>query len=148
MPYTDLLRCRHSEPGRIYLVTAVTRGRRAVFTSLENARPVIRNLQRLHEEDACQTFAWVLMPDHLHWLFQLGEPASLAQVMQQLKGRSAYELNRVIGAGCLWQRGYHEHALRREEDLKATARYVIQNPVRAGLVRSIRDYPFWDASWI
>jgi len=49
--------------------------------------------------------------------------------------------------GEVWQEGFHDHALRREEDLQATARYIIGNPVRAGLVPSVRDYPHWDAIW-
>jgi hypothetical protein len=38
--------------------------------------------------------------------------------------------------------------LRRDEDLRAVARYVILNPVRAGLVQRVGDYPHWDAVWL
>jgi REP element-mobilizing transposase RayT len=55
------------------------------------------------------------------------------------------QLNRC---GRLWQPGYHDHALRREEDLVATARYLVANPLRAGLVQHIGDYPLWDAVWL
>ena|SRR5690242_2443060 len=44
--------------------------------------------------------------------------------------------------------GYHDRALRREEDVVATARYVVMNPVRAGLVSRIGDYPHWNAIWV
>ncbi len=148
MPYNELLHGRYSEPGRIYLVTTVTKGRRPVFTELAHALPVIRNLQFAHEQQWVRNIAWVLMPDHLLWLFALGEEVSLARALQRGKGKSAYELNRAVGAGSLWQRGYHEHALRREEDLRETARYVITNPVRAGLVDHVGDYPYWDAMWL
>jgi REP element-mobilizing transposase RayT len=47
-----------------------------------------------------------------------------------------------------WQEGFHDHALRREEDLRDIARYIVLNPVRAGLVRNIREYPLWDAVWL
>ncbi|MNN75503.1 hypothetical protein D3C81_1918110 [compost metagenome] len=50
--------------------------------------------------------------------------------------------------GKVWQSGYHDHALRRDEDLKAAARYLVANPLRAGLVKSVRDYPFWNAVWL
>jgi REP element-mobilizing transposase RayT len=69
--------------------------------------------------------------------------------MQQLKSRTAIALNRSTGrSGTVWQSGFHDHALRREEDLKATARYLVANPLRAGLVKSLRDYPFWNAVWL
>jgi len=41
-----------------------------------------------------------------------------------------------------------DHALRSDEDLRAVARYVIANPVRAGLAQRVGGYPFWDAVWI
>jgi hypothetical protein len=48
----------------------------------------------------------------------------------------------------LWQRGFHDHALRQDDDLAAAARYVIANPVRRGLVKRVADYPHWDAVWL
>jgi len=48
----------------------------------------------------------------------------------------------------VWQRGFHDHAVRREEDLQALARYVVANPVRAGLVQRTGLYPHWDAIWV
>jgi putative transposase len=48
----------------------------------------------------------------------------------------------------VWQRGFHDHALRKEEDIVSVARYIVANPVRDGLVRRIGDYPHWDAVWL
>lgn len=89
------------------------------------------------------------MPDHLHWLVQLGEPSPLPAAVQRLKGRSARAVNGWLRRrGALWQRGFHDHALRREDDLATVARYVVRNPVRAGLVRRVGDWPLWDAQWL
>ena len=56
-------------------------------------------------------------------------------------------------AGCgveqpLWMRGYHERLMRNGLNREAAARYIVANPVRAGLVRSCREYPYWDAIWL
>jgi len=48
----------------------------------------------------------------------------------------------------IWQRGFHDHALRREEDLASAARYIVANPLRAGLCGKIGDYPYWNAQWL
>jgi putative transposase len=94
------------------------------------------------------SLAWVLMPDHLHWLFVLRDGA-LDKVMRRVKSRSAIRIRRIGGGdGPVWQKGYHDHAARTEEDLLAMARYVVANPVRAGLVQSLREYPLWDATWL
>jgi len=69
--------------------------------------------------------------------------------MRRIKGRSARRINqRLSRTGPLWQHGFHDRALRQEEDLRAVARYAIANPVRAGLVKRVADYPLWDAVWL
>jgi REP element-mobilizing transposase RayT len=93
--------------------------------------------------------AWVLMPDHAHWLVQLSDSDTPAVVVNRIKSASARLANRVLGRqGALWQPAYHERALRSDDDLRAVARYMIANPLRAQLVQRIGDYPFWNAVWI
>jgi len=83
------------------------------------------------------------MPDHLHWLMQLGSRGSLAQVIGAVKAATAHRIGRRI-----WQDGFHDHALRQEEDMTSIARYIVANPLRAGLVERLGDYPHWDAVWL
>lgn len=68
--------------------------------------------------------------------------------MKALKGRSASACRAFGLTGSLWQVNYFDHALRAEEDLAETARYIVANPLRKGLVRRLGDYPHWDAIWI
>ena len=81
-----------------------------------------------------ESLAWVVMPDHFHWLIEL-QDASLATVMQRTKSRSALAIGCALG-------------LRYDEDLAGVARYVVANPLRAGLVKHLGDYPHWDAIWL
>ncbi|WP_293367814.1 transposase [Nevskia sp.] len=149
MSYADLRRGRYSEPGRAYFVTTVTAARRPVFVDFRTARAVIAQMRALDASGAIESLAWVLMPDHLHWLLALRGDATLAQLMHQLKGSTAREVNRLQRSrGTLWQRAYHDHALRDDEDVQAIARYIVANPLRAGLVRRLGDYPHWDATWL
>ena len=93
--------------------------------------------------------AWVLMPDHLHSLLQLGERDKLDAEVSRLKSASARQANRVLHrAGEVWAYAFHDHALRSDEDMQGVARYVVANPVRAGLVARVGDYPFWNAVWL
>jgi len=97
-----------------------------------------------------ESLAYVVMPDHVHWLLAIGNRIALSTVIGTFKSRSARLLNRAPNRSeqPVWQRGFHNHALRREEDVKAVARNVIANPLRAGLVKRIGDYPLWDAAWL
>ncbi|MDR0279655.1 MAG: transposase [Paucimonas sp.] len=151
MPYpaSERLRTgRYSERGRMYLLTCVVSERKPLFDDLKLARLVVQQLRAAQTEGAVESLAWVVMPDHVHWLVQLNEIA-LDVLMRRVKARSALEINKTRGfRGRLWQSGFHDRALRREEDLRAVARYIIANPLRAGLVSKVGDYPHWDAIWL
>lgn len=150
-PHSHTLRNgRYSEPGRIYLITAITRERRPVFADWRLGRIVAHTLRQSDAEGRSQTLAWVTMPDHLHWLMALGEGAELSKTVGWVKGVSARRLTTLggnVGSG-LWQPGFHDHALRKDEDVHAIARYVVANPLRKKLVERIGDYPLWDAVWL
>ncbi|MBV4487852.1 transposase [Pseudomonas sp. SWRI153] len=139
---------RYSEKGRIYLLTAVVNRRERVFNNWHDGRLVVNELRRCSEAGLVASLAYVVMPDHLHWLVELQE-GSLADLMCRVKSRSCQAYNQKHGRqGQLWQRGYYDRALRRDEDLKDAALYVVKNPVRAGLVERTGDYPLWDATWL
>lgn len=144
-----LRRGRISLPGHVYLVTAATVKRKRFFQQFDAACAACRSFEDSRTlGDACM-LAWVLMPDHGHWLIRLGGKTSLDQVVNRLKSASARFVNHLIGRqGALWQRAYHDHALRSEESLRKVARYIVANPVRAGLVERVGDYPFWNAVWV
>jgi putative transposase len=140
---------RASIPGQVYLVTTVVRDRRPVFANWDWASEAARIAENPQVLGPGRFLAWVIMPDHFHGLLQLSADASLDQVMKRFKGNIACRVNRLADRrGSLWQSGYHDHALRKEEDLRAVARYLVGNPLRAGLVARIGDYPFWNAVWL
>ncbi len=147
--HTALRRGRASIPGQVYHLTSVTADRAPVFSDWNVGRllpPMLNDAALLGES---KTLAWVLMPDHLHWLLQLGGDRSLPDVVRRLKSASAIRINKATGrSGSLWESAFHDHALRRDEDIRRSARYIIANPLRAGLVNSIGDYPLWDAIWL
>jgi len=137
---------RYSESGRIYLVTFVTYNRQRLFDHLEYGREVIRVLKK--ESTATDTLAFVIMPDHVHWLMQL-KSKPLSKTVQTIKSVSTRRVNQLAGrSGPVWQYGFYDHALRSEDSLVDMARYIVMNPVRAGLVGSIREYSLWDAVWL
>jgi REP element-mobilizing transposase RayT len=137
---------RVSLQNQIYLVTFVTQEREHRFQNFQCARLIVNSLKNSRH---ARTLAFVVMPDHVHWLIQLLGHANLSKVLQTTKSSSARLLNSYLGRkGRFWQDGFHDHALRKEEAVKDAARYIISNPLRAGLVSTVRDYPHWDAVWV
>jgi putative transposase len=86
--------------------------------------------------------AYCFMPDHVHLAVIGTRESSDARrfivLAKQLSG-FAYRQGR---ADRLWQRYAFERVLRNGDDLPAVINYVLANPVRAGLVERIEDYPF------
>jgi REP element-mobilizing transposase RayT len=149
MSYGDLRKGRHSEPGHSYHVTVVTHGRQRYFVDFCLSRVVIAEMRKIHDQGLVSSLAWVLMPDHLHWLFTLGQPYDLGTAMKLFKGRSARVANQVLHrSGAFWQTGYYDHAVRSDEVLEKLGRYIVANPLRSKLVNSLAGYSLWDAIWV
>ena len=146
-PHTrNLRKGRWSKPSHIYVVTFVTDNRINWFEDLYLARAVIKCLNKCPDT---QTLAFVVMPNHVHWMIQISGERTLAKIVQASKSSSAHAINRLAKRkGKIWQPGFHDHAVRNEKALREIARYLVANPLRAKLVRSVKDYPFWDAIWI
>ncbi|WP_115512317.1 MULTISPECIES: REP-associated tyrosine transposase [Xanthomonas] len=143
-----LRRGRQSLPNGGYLLTTTTWQRRAVFADFLLAAAACRAFTAATPPDA-RLLAWVLMPDHVHWLVQLGSATSLADTVARMKACAARAVNdQRQHRSPIWSRSYHDHALRKDDDLHAVARYLVANPLRAGLVTRLGDYPFWDAIWL
>ncbi|NIE73945.1 transposase [Pantoea sp. Ap-967] len=143
-----LRHARCSVPGRLYMLTTVTHQRRPLLRNFRHARLVIHHLREAEQRQHCRSLAWVVMPDHVHWLLELKD-TTLGTLMQRFKCQSSHALRKAgVGASPIWQAGYYDHALRRDEDVVKMARYIIANPIRAGLVTKAGDYPHWDAVWV
>jgi putative transposase len=146
----DLRKGRHSQPNQIYLLTSVSYRRCPVFADFHLGRVVVNAMRHHDLAGNTETLAYVVMPDHFHWLISLEGHFDLPRLMASLKGYTARHIKERIdlGGDPLWQEGYHDHALRREENVQAAARYIVANPLRAGLVERLGDYPLWDAIWL
>ena len=144
-----LRRGRVSIPGRVYLVTFSTHERQDLFRSHHRAACLAKCLHGLSLWQHTQLIAWVLMPDHMHLLIRISDKEGLQTVVQKLKSNTALAIKSLDGGiAQVWARAFHDRALRKDEDIRQVARYIVLNPVRAGLVRRIGDYPYWDAVWL
>ena len=143
----NLRRGRHSQVGQIYHITSATYHREPVFADLYLGRYFVKAI--IGESASAETLAYVLMPDHFHWLIQLHEKSELTTSVSRVKSVSSHMINKYLGRKeTIWQRGFHDYALRKEEDIIHVARYIVTNPLRAGLVKSLSEYSFWDAVWV
>lgn len=143
MVYSDATRHRRSITNHDYFITVCVAGRKPVFDDFSVARQLV-NVFRLVEQDGRLMFkCWVVMPDHFHLLVTLVDNSSLATAIGFLKSTATRRMPVSLG----WQNGFYERCLRTDDDRLRIARYIVMNPVRAGLVNSVRDYPHWDSNY-
>jgi len=147
--HAALRRGRWSNAGQVYFVTFATHGRKRHFGDAEIAADASRAIADANHWQRSHLLAWVLMPDHWHGLVELGRMEALSTCIGGLKGRSARLVRRLHPQlGPVWAPAFQDRALRNEEALVDVARYIVLNPVRAGLVRRAGDWPYWDAVWL
>jgi len=125
-----------------YFVTCCAAERRRVFVEGDVVQVLVQQILHAGSKRGFAVLAYVFMPDHLHLLVE-GQTADadFRAFMRFLRRRTALEFRRLTLLE-LWQDGYHERVLRRDEATPAVISYILGNPVRAGLVENATDYPF------
>ena len=128
----------------VYLITSVTNKRERHFDHPGAAGIVAQSMQHFHDRQYLHGFAWVVMPDHIHWLFQL-RVGTLANIMRVMKTWTGGRVRKLLGlqGRRVWMPGYHDRRVRQDECLRKYIHYLVMNPVRWGLVAHPKDY-----SWL
>jgi putative transposase len=136
--------------GGTYFFTVTLRDRRSfvLVEHIAELRAAFRRCRRLH---AFEIEAIVILPDHLHAIMTLPPgDADFSGRWRLIKGSFTAE---VISGGvsaardhrgeyALWQRRFWEHTIRDDEDFERHVDYVHINPVKHGLVASVREWPY------
>jgi REP element-mobilizing transposase RayT len=90
--------------------------------------------------------AWCVMPNHVHVIFGPLAGHTPSQILQSWKGFTARRGNQLLNkSGAFWERESFDHLIRSESGLEWFANYVNSNPVKAGLCRNARDWPYSSA---
>ena len=124
-----------------YFITCSTYRKRLYFKDEAVVDIVLPLLKSLGRQNSFTIYAYCFMPDHLHLLLLGEDKSSLHTFMRKFKQETSFEFKRTCG-NALWQRSYYDHVLRKEEALEEVALYILNNPVRKGLVDNYRNYAF------
>jgi len=125
-----------------YSLTFCTDWKRKWFENPAAEALVLAQFLRVAEKERFVIFAYCFMPDHVHLLVQsISEDSNCKRFIVKTKQCSAHAYAQEFKAR-LWQPFGYEHVLRDEEDGLVVARYILENPVRAGLAKTVMEYPF------
>jgi putative transposase len=125
-----------------YFLTFCTDRRRPVFTDSSRVELVQSQILRAAKDELFAVCAYCFMPDHLHLLVEAKSASSDGlRFIARSKQLSGFHYSKSFEER-LWQRYGFERVLRDDEATLVVARYIVQNPVRAGLVENPEDYAF------
>lgn len=125
-----------------YFLTICTAFRRPVFRADDVVCESRTQLRRACARFEIAILAYCFMPDHLHLLLAAeSERADLKACVKWFKQTTGYAYRRHHQEA-LWQPGYYDRVLRDDEATEAVIRYLLENPLRAGLSDQVGAYPY------
>lgn len=131
---------------RRYFLTFCTHERRRLFTAPDHVALVEEHFLHKANEMGFADLAHCFMPDHFHAAVEgRDQDADLKVFIARMKQYSGFYFQKKFGKR-LWQRYGYERVIRSHETTRAVIRYVLENPIRAGLVQTVADYPFVGSS--
>ena len=121
----------------VFFITCCAKDRSAgPFSCSGTAHGLLDSVAHRVRKGEWWAHAATIMPDHVHLILSFSQDVLLEKSVQNWKHWTSHEF------GILWQRDFFEHRLRSDESFEQKIDYVLQNPVRAGLVKDWREWPF------
>ena len=133
----------YSRPNYVYFITICAAKSQKTFLNKIRANSIVDSLDFLRNKKNILIFAYCLMPDHLHLLISLPEKLeSLSKIIKDFKSYTTKTYREQTNRNRLWQRRFYDHIVRKQEDLTQICEYILNNPVRKGLIEDSKDYEY------
>ena len=146
---------RRAKGGSTYFFTVVTHNRQPILCLTDSIKALKATITAVRKEKPFEVKAWVLLPDHLHCVWELPEgdfdysirwaliKKGFTRKMKGLVATPPSSLSRIKRKeATVWQRRFWEHQIRNEDDLKKHIDYIHFNPVKHGLAGSPADWKY------
>ena len=137
---------RHYFPKSYVFITAITHKRIPLFLLRENSDIFFVTLSNVKQLYSFELHAYVLMPDHFHWIIQLMDNFhDFSKIVHSLKRNFTInykKANRMNTPITLWQKRFWDHVIRDEQDFQNHLDYIHWNPVKHKIVSSPNEYEF------
>jgi putative transposase len=127
----------------LYFVTCCTYRRRPHLANNHVNEAFVKFSNSALNDFGIAVGRYVILPDHLHFFVGLPDNLKLGDWIGTLKRVLTRSLERSGSSDPIWQRGFFDHVLRSNESYAEKWSYVRENPVRAGLVENVDDWPFY-----
>jgi putative transposase len=142
----------YSSHESVFFITICTAEKKSYFSNPDIREAILTELEYRHDKKEIRLFCYCIMPDHLHMLISLEENyikkngafgertlQNWVSAFKRYTGRSARQMHHIKP---LWQKNFYDHVVRKDESLIEICLYILNNPVRKGIVLNWEDYPY------
>ena len=138
---------RYYEENAVYSVTCNTYSRLPIFASSKAADFLLHILGYYKQILRFSLYCYCIMPEHLHLVIQpYLKRYNVSQIMKHTKGSFARAHNIIrYKSGPIWQSRFYDTILRDEDSLMTRINYILQNPVRANIIKEAQNYSYSSA---
>ena len=136
----------YAELGAICSITIAVKDRAPVFARPAMTAAAVDALRRHAAATGVPFYAWCVMPDHVYLIVEASPTCDIVTLVGQFKNLAQREAWRRGITGTFWQTSFWDHVLRADERLAEVVEYVLNNPVRSGLVKKWSAYRFSGSS--
>lgn len=128
----------------VYFVTICAENKQRCFVNNKITKIIEDELEFRRTTKEINLLCYCIMPDHLHILLSLAEDyhKSLQNWVSAFKRYTTRVINELFSIKPLWQKNFYDHVVRKEESLIKIAEYIVNNPVRKGIVSEWEEYPY------
>jgi len=142
----------YSSHDHVFFLTICTADKQPCFSDSKVADLIVKESEYRGTNQEIGLFCYCIMPDHLHMLIMLNEnytkkegafgERTLQDWVSAFKRYTARTAGQRFEIKPLWQSNFYDHVVRREESLVEIYSYILNNPVRQGMVSSWEEYPY------
>jgi putative transposase len=135
----------------IYFLAMCTDKKQPYFSNPILSKVIADELEHRHRNREMKLFCYCIMPDHLHLLVSLEEDylkekgafgeRTLQDWVSAFK-RYTSRVGSTHNIKPLWQSNFYDHIVRNDESLTGICEYILNNPVRRGIVSTSEEYPY------
>jgi putative transposase len=137
-------RCNYAAGNHVCFITICTADKKPFFMDAGIAGAIVDCMEYRRKCNEIILFCYCIMPDHVHMLLSLapGYSKGLIDWVSGFKRYIANEIKKSHGITSLWQKNFYDHVVRNDESLIGVAEYIVNNPLRKGLVSEWTEYPY------
>ncbi|MEO6189751.1 MAG: transposase [Saprospiraceae bacterium] len=141
----DKIRCKYEKDKEV-LQEQISDG--PFYLKIPEIAEIVKNQLHLFDKIYYDLICYCIMPNHVHVLLDTSiqndkSKMSLDKILKRLKGPIAVNSNRILGmTGRFWMHESYDHYIRNDKELNAINCYILNNPLKAGLVKDWRDWEY------